>query len=101
MGRFDKNLNVTRTNIPFFSHCLRDNLASVTGVPKGRERGFWAREKHEGRARKEEGERFPILPSPSRGVSPLKFPSLPFRTTLATQARDNQLTLLSYFYLSS
>ena len=57
MARFDKNLNVTSTNIPFF-------LACVTGVPKGRERGFWARKKHEGCARKEEGEHVPILPSP-------------------------------------
>ena len=26
MGRFDKNLNVTSKNIPFFLHFLRDNL---------------------------------------------------------------------------
>ena len=82
-----------------FSHCLIGNLACVTDVPKGRERGFWAREKHKGQARKEEGEHVPLLFSLARGVAP-KFPSLPFRT-LATQPRDNQLILLSYFYLSS
>ena len=32
-------------------------LACVAGVRKGRERGFSAREKREGRARKEGGER--------------------------------------------
>ena len=40
MRRFDKNLNVTNKNIPFF-HCLRDNLACLPGVPKGRKRRFW------------------------------------------------------------
>ena len=48
MRRFDKNLNVTNKNIPF-SHCSRDNLACVPGVPKGRKRRFWVREKREGR----------------------------------------------------
>ena len=75
MERFDKNLNVTSTNIPF-PHCLKDHLACVASVPKGRERGFWALEKHEGRARKEEGERVPLLPSPSHTV--LRLNSLPF-----------------------
>ena len=64
----------------------------MAGVPKGRERGFWARERNEGSARKEEGEHVPLLPSPSRaGLAP-NFPSLPFRT-LATLARDNQAIL--------
>ena len=36
--------------MPFVSHCLKDNLACVTGVPEGREKGFWAREKQEGQA---------------------------------------------------
>ena len=75
MRRFDKNLNVTNKNIPFF-HCLRDNLACVPGVPKGRKRRFWVREKSEGRARNEEGERVPLLASPSWAVSLLN--SLPF-----------------------
>ena len=68
MRRFDKNLNVTNKNIPFF-HCLRDNLACVRGVPKGRKRRFWLREKREGRARNEEGERVALLASPSCAVS--------------------------------
>ena len=59
MQRFDKNLNVTNKNIPF-SHCLRDKK----------------REKREGRAKNEEGERVPLLASPSRAVS--LFNSLPF-----------------------
>ena len=50
MRRFDKNLNVTNKNNPFF-HCLRDNLAYVTGVPKGRKRTFWVREKREAGSR--------------------------------------------------
>ena len=77
MRRFDKNLNVTNKKIPFF-HCLRDNLACVRGVPKGRKRRFWVREKHEGRARNEEGERVPLLASPSRAVSLLNSLPLPF-----------------------
>ena len=71
----------------------------MASVPKGREIGFWAREKHEGRMRKEEGaSSYPSF-SLARDLAP-KFPSLPFRT-LATQASDNQVILLSYFYLSS
>ena len=35
MRRFDKNLNVTNKNIPFF-HCLRDNLAC--GVRRSKEK---------------------------------------------------------------
>ena len=77
MRRFDKNLNVTNKNIPFF-HCLRDNLACVPGVPKGRKRRFWVREKSEGRAGNEEGERVPLLTSPSRAVSLLNSLPLPF-----------------------
>ena len=77
MRRFDKNLNVTNKNIPFF-HCLRDNLACVPGVPKERKRRFWVREKREGRARNEEGERVPLLASPSRAVSLLNSLLLPF-----------------------
>ena len=50
MQRFDKNLNVTNKNIPFF-HCFRDNLAYVTGVPKGRKKRFWVGEKREAGAR--------------------------------------------------
>ena len=65
----------------YFSHCLIDNLAYVTGFPKERERGFWAREKHEGRARKEEGERVPILPSPSRSLE-FPFERLPRRLAI-------------------
>ena len=68
MRSFDKNVNVTNKNIPFF-HCLRDNLACVPGVPKGRKRRLWVREKRKGRARNEEGERVPLLASPSRAVS--------------------------------
>ena len=68
MRRFDKNLNVTNKNIPFF-HCLRDNLACVTGVPKRRKMRFWVREKREGRARNEEEKRVSLLASPSRAVS--------------------------------
>ena len=41
----------------------------VADVSKGREGGFWAREKHDGRLRKEEGERVPLLLSPSLAVS--------------------------------
>ena len=95
MRRFDKNLNVTNKSIPFF-HYLRDNLACVPGVPKGRKRRFWVREKREGRARNEEGERVPLLATPSlaRGLA-LKFPSLPLRT-FAKYARDNQVILSSY-----
>ena len=92
MRRFDKNLNVTNKNIPFF-HFLRDNLAYVPGVPKGRKRRFCVREKREERARNEEGERVPLLASPSRAVSLLN--SLPFRT-FAPYARDNQVIVSSY-----
>ena len=94
MQRFDKNLNVTNKNIPFF-HCLRDNLACVPGVPKGRKRRFWVREKREGRARNEEGERVPLLTSPSCGLA-LTFPSPAAFRTFATYARDNQVILSSY-----
>ena len=82
MRRFGKNLNVTNKDIPFF-HCLRDNLACVPGVPKRRKRRFWVREKREGRASNEEGERVPLLASPSRAVPllhslhPLPFERLP------------------------
>ena len=41
----------------------------VADVSKGREGGFWAREKPDGRLRKEEGERVPLLLSPSHAVS--------------------------------
>ena len=94
MRRFDKNLNVTNKNIPFF-HCLRDNLACVPGVPNGRKRRFWVREKREGRARNEEGERVPLLAPPSRTVSLLNsLRSIPFRT-LVKYARHNQVILSS------
>ena len=43
----------------------------VAGISKGRERGFWAREKPDGRLRKEEEERVALLLSPSRAVSHL------------------------------
>ena len=95
MGRFDKNLDVTRTNIPLFSHCLRDNLPRVASVPKGRERGFWASEKHEGRARKEEGEPVPLLPSPSRPV--LRLNSLPF--PFERLPRRLPIIKLSYYHI--
>ena len=96
MRRFDKNLNVTNKNIPF-SHCLRDNLACVPGVPKGRKRRFSVREKREGRARNEEGERVPLLATPSlaRGLA-LTFPSPAAFRTFATYARDYQVILSSY-----
>ena len=92
MRRFDKNLNVTNKNIPFF-HCLRDNLACVPGVPKGRKRRFWVREKREGRARNEEGERVPLLASPSRVVSLLhSFLPLPF------ERLPRMLEIIKLFY---
>ena len=77
MRRFDNNRNVTNKNIQFF-HCLRNNLACVPGVPKGRKRRFWVREKREGRAENEEGERVPLHASPSRAVSLLNSLPLPF-----------------------
>ena len=43
----------------------------VAGVSKGREKGFWAREKPDGRLRKEEGKRVALLLSSSRAVSHL------------------------------
>ena len=44
----------------------------VAGISKGRKRGVWAREKPDGRLRKEEAEeRVALLPSPSRAVSHL------------------------------
>ena len=90
--RFDKNLNVTNKNIPFF-HCLRDNLACVPGVPKGRKRRFWVREKREGRARNEEGERVPVLASPLRAVSLLNsLPPLPF------ERLPRMLEIIKLFY---
>ena len=58
----------------------------MTGVPEGREKDFGRVRSTKG-ARKEEGERVPLLFSLARGLAP-KFPSLSFRT-LATQARDN------------
>ena len=63
MGRFDKNLNVTSTNIPFFP-----NLACVSSVPKARERGVQRVRSTEGAGGRRKG-RVPILPSPSRVVS--------------------------------
>ena len=76
-------------------HLKLPNLTYVPGVPKGMKRIFWVREKREGRARNEEGERFPLLASPSHAVSLLNSHSLPFRT-FATYARDNQVILSSY-----
>ena len=55
----------------------------MSGVPKRRKMRFKALEKREGRARNEEGERVPLLASPSRAVSllhsllPLPFERLP------------------------
>ena len=92
MGRFDKNLNVTSTNIPFFP-----NLACVSSVPKARE--SLAREKHGGRARKEEGARSYPPFSLARGVSCLNSLPSPFKR-LPRRPSDNQIILLSYFYLS-
>ena len=92
MQRFDKNLNVTNINIPFF-HCLRDNLAFVPGVPKGRKRRFWVREKRKGRTRNEKGERVPLLASPSRSVSLLhSLPPLPF------ERLQRMLEIIKLFY---
>ena len=90
MRRFDKNLNVTNKNNPF---CLRDNLTCVPGVPKGRKRRFWVREKREGLARNEEGERVPLLASPSRAVSLLhSLPPLPF------ERLPRMLEIIKLFY---
>ena len=96
MQRFDKNLNVTSKNISVF-HCLRANLACVPGVPKEKKRRFWVREKREGRAMNEEGERVPLLASPSRGLA-LTFPSPAAFRMFATYARDYQVILSSYSY---
>ena len=55
----------------------------MSGVPKRRKMRFKALEKREGCARNEEGERVPLLASPSRAVSllhsllPLPFERLP------------------------
>ena len=92
MQRFDKNLNVTNKNIPVF-HCLRDNLACVPGVPKEKKRRFWVREKREGRAMNEEGERVPLLASPSRAVLLLhSLPPLPF------ECLPRKLEIIKLFY---
>ena len=95
MGRLDKNLSVTSNNFLFLLHCLRDNLACVAGIPKRRKRGFGAREKREGRARKEKGKRLPFIPSPSLAVSRLTSLPFPFER-LPRRPRDNQIILYSY-----
>ena len=91
MLRFDKNLNVTNKIILFF-HCLRDNLACTPGVPKGRKRRFWVRDKREGRARNEEGDRVLLLASSSRLVSLLNSFALPF------ERLPRMLEIIKLFY---
>ena len=91
MLRFDKNLNVTNKIILFF-HCLRDILARAPGVPKGRKRRFWVREKREGRAKNDEGERVLLLASSSRLVSLLNSFTLPF------EHLSRMLAIIKLFY---
>ena len=58
----------TKTNCSYYT-MLSHRLACVAGVWKGRERGFWARGKREGRARREGRRETPArkpLFSPSR-----------------------------------
>ena len=68
-----------------FSHRLRDNLACLARFQR-EEKWNWAREKYEGRSRKEEVELVLLYPSPTRSVSRLNFLSISFRTP-ATQAK--------------
>ena len=80
---------------------MRDNLACVPGVPEGREGGFGAREKHEWRTRKREGESAPLLPFPTRSVSrlnslPYPFERLPRRIEII-KLSYNHIHLLSRF----
>ena len=90
MGRFDKNLNVTSANIPFFP-----NLACVSSILKGWERGFWAREKHGGHVRKEEGARSYPPFSLARGVSRLNSLPSPFERL----PRRLAIIKLSYYHI--
>ena len=69
------------------------SFSAVEDIRKGREGMVVVREKHLiGRARKEEGERFPLYPSPSQAVSRPNSLSFPFRTP-SMQAKDNQVIL--------
>ena len=65
----------------------------MAGVRKGRERGFWSREKREGRARREGGK----LPrARSRGQIPFIFPfeRLPSRLAATLGIRFSKVSLL-------
>ena len=71
------------------------NLACVSSILKGRERGFWAREKHGGRVRKEERARSYPPFSLARGVSRLNSLPSPFERLPCRLA----IIKLSYYHI--
>ena len=78
MGTFDKNLKVTSKKILFIPLFDTFFFPTLFWRSKGKEKQILGGEKHERSARKEEGERVPLLASPSQAVSRINFLPFPF-----------------------
>ena len=92
MGRFDKNLNVTSKNIPFFPSLFERE----SGLSKGRERGYGRVGSTKGARGRRKGDA-PLLPSPSRAVSRLNSIPFPFGSRHAGQRQSSYPIIIFIF----